>query len=133
MTLSPSGAKPSAQRGTIDSPLKPWTWTSQRREDAMTKAIWDLLSPHDDADIAAAATRALLVGVHPSRRLLIADEPMHGYLPTALGGPDLILLDNADRVRAVIEHKRGGPSQVTAAVTMLAGAYFEDPIARSVV
>lgn len=133
MTIEPLDVDLPECRATSAAVLPPWTWASRRREDATTRAIWDLLSPADDASIAKAVTRGLLAGVDSAYWSLMPDEPMYGYLPIARGGPDLLLLDCGDRVHAVIEHKRSGPSQVTAAVTMLAGEYFDDAIARSVV
>ncbi|MEU4243996.1 hypothetical protein [Actinoplanes sp. NPDC026619] len=111
---------------------EPWVWRRRDRiEETMTKAIWDLFDPGSDPLLAHAAAEALLGGVEAPTRTSVTSRPLWGYLSQAHGGPDLILVAD-NRVRVVVEHKRGARPNYTGLPLFAGSQRFDDPMARAV-
>ena len=107
-------------RGDIASTARAW-------EAVVTCAIWDLFAPDDDPAVAAVATRAILAGLGGDQ---VPRGRLWGFRPAQ--GPDLLLIDERHRIRVVVEHKCGAPSQVTSLATVDSVPRFQDPVARQV-
>jgi hypothetical protein len=90
----------------------PHAWKpKQQVENTITRAIWALMDPGTDLELACVTTQGLLVGVNSDDRKRIGDQPLWGFLPQASPGPDLSPVDQRDRIRICLENKwRASPN-----------------------
>lgn len=101
-------------------------------EAALTSAIRVALDPDEDPHLSAAVQAALLSGVRDKTRLAAAvgSRALWGVELGTRGGPDLLLVDDHDQVRVVVEHKRGARAQYTGVATIRDYKPFSDPVAQ---
>jgi hypothetical protein len=92
------------------------TWASNRREEETTKAIWDLFHPVSDYATTRLAQQALLAGAPRAVQELAGTDPLYSFTLPGIGGPDMVLLDEGNRVRVVVEHKQEAPPQAPASM-----------------
>jgi hypothetical protein len=113
--------------------LAPWPWDARaQKETATTEAIRRLFDPDVYPRVATAGVEALLADVEGPLREAALSTPLWGYESGTGWGPDFLLVDASDRVRVVVEHKRGGPANYTGLPRFMDSERFDDPLARLV-
>lgn len=103
----------------------------EQAENAVTRAIFNLMDPTADHELAWLLTDALLSGLTNDERTSITRQPLWGFLPAASPGPDLTPVDSEDRTLVVVEHKRDAASNAGRYARSGQSPRFPDRLARS--
>ncbi|MEV0052446.1 hypothetical protein AB0H34_18315 [Saccharopolyspora shandongensis] len=111
--------------------MKPWTWQrGDRREERTTSSIRCLFDPEASPELTAAAGIALAEAARLPRETW-GGAMLWGFETSRRFGPDLLLVDANDRVRAVVELKRGAAAQVTSLANFSGSARFLDAASQA--
>ena len=108
-----------------------WVWSTTRQEQYITAQIRGRIDPDVDPILARLVVEALLDGVSQEDKDRLVGMPLWGYEPGTSPGPDLALIDDCDRVLAVIEHKIFAAANAQPYVRFDEYLQFTDPLALS--